>query len=617
MKRFICAVICIIMAFSAISVSAANVPNFMKQDYNNYTADYNMSLSFKSGAELDALFEEIGVKDEMSRQVDIQSFFETLLTSTEKANLQYSISEDYKKIDVALVSEVNQKIKPNVNLDVDIKAKSGMWLHADVAKQEFTFAVSMPYIQKYAIVDASEFEDEVKAVFFATLDTILNKDTINPIKEAVMELLLKHADVSMKSSKCVVKYDNDALIATLDEFVGYILTLSEEFGVPADEEIPSFEGLTFLGDKGITITYNLKGTKMGSIDMKADFAINISEIYTKFSGEEWPYETEGKLEFEFKSKEDISKLGTTKPVIPEFTEENSFSIVEEFFGSFGEVLDPEGYYEDVYVHHYASCWDTPEIAKDGVYFAPLKELVEYAYENCSEVIYAEDGVKVILSAPEMPQKELVFAIGDTNVSVTDVESGEVSVYTVSGATLMKDGIIYVSTDFFEKCLGWTLVDVTKDVLSQTMSYEYETGYYNDDYYEDMAYVDGYAYCDNVAQVSDGDVYLVPLRRMIEDAYVNCSEITYDNGNITIILSDPEAQVVKLTLSIGDNKVLVTSEGSEEVVYTTYAAHRMVDGMVFVSTDFFEKCLGWTMSEISLNVLENTLSCGYDTGKWDY
>ena len=75
MKKIICAVICIIMAFSAISVSAANVPNFMKLDYNNYTADYTLNLSFDSGEELVTLLEEVGAAEAMSKYLDIESCF--------------------------------------------------------------------------------------------------------------------------------------------------------------------------------------------------------------------------------------------------------------------------------------------------------------------------------------------------------------------------------------------------------------------------------------------------------------------------------------------------------------------------------------------------------------
>ena len=75
MKRIISVVICLIMAFSALSVSAANVPNFMKQDYNNYTADYTLNLSFDSGEELVALLEEVGAAESMSKHLDMKSFF--------------------------------------------------------------------------------------------------------------------------------------------------------------------------------------------------------------------------------------------------------------------------------------------------------------------------------------------------------------------------------------------------------------------------------------------------------------------------------------------------------------------------------------------------------------
>lgn len=488
MKKFICAVICIIMAFSAFSVSAANVPNFMKLDYNNYTADYTLNLSFDSGEELVALLDEVGATESMSKHLDMKSFFEGLINTNQKMNLQLNMTADYKKIDVALTGEYDKCIKPNMNLDIDYIAKYGMWLHLDVDKEELDLIYSTPLQQKYAYLNETEIPEELREQLFGALNAILDKEFIDEYEDALLEIMMEHADVSMKGSKCIVKYDNEAFIAMLTDVTSYISKKAEYMAEFAgaeyyEAEFLSLDGLKILGDEGITITYYLKGTKLDSAEIEADICIGLAEIYEKVDDEPWPYEASGDLDFTLKSKMQLTKMGTTKPMMPVLTEENSFSIAEELFWSYNYDeydYDDEYYYEEYsYVSSWASCYDVEEVVENGIYFVPLRELIEDAHYNCSEITYDKGKVTVMLTNPddESYAVTLSFCVGDNKVLVTEGE--ETVEYITSGTHRMVNGKVFVSTDFFEKSLGWTIDEMDKDLLNGTMHYEYDTGYWFD------------------------------------------------------------------------------------------------------------------------------------------
>ncbi len=480
MKKLVSLFVCFIMVFSAVTAGAANVPNFMKQDYNNYTADCQLSLSFESGRELAELLDIVGANEEISKHIDIKALSESLLSSDEKVNIELKMSEDYKRADIAVTMDHSQNIIANKNLGMTVSTKSGMWLHMNLDKEEFEVIYSTPFTNKYAVLDAADFPEDKRAEVFKALGAVFSKELIDPIKEEVLALTLKYAQVSMKGSRCIVKYDNDAFIATIDDMVNYAYSKLSQFGKQMfdeelpDMDIPSLKGVNILGDKGITITYYLKGTKISRAEMDADICVSVPDIYTKITGDIWPYETKGEFKFKLSEKADYTKLNTTNPRMPEITAENSFSILDkvllydeyEYYG--------EEYYEDMpYVYGYASCWDVKEICENGVYFVPLRELIEDAYYNCSEIIYKKGNVIITLSAPDSQEVKLTFYTGDNKVFVT--EGSDYTTYTLNGTHRLIDQKVYVSSDFFEKCMGWTLEYMSKDMLAGTLSYEYDTG----------------------------------------------------------------------------------------------------------------------------------------------
>ena len=52
MRKLVSMFLMIMIVFSALSVGAAAVPGFMTETYNNYTADYKVSMSIENADEI-------------------------------------------------------------------------------------------------------------------------------------------------------------------------------------------------------------------------------------------------------------------------------------------------------------------------------------------------------------------------------------------------------------------------------------------------------------------------------------------------------------------------------------------------------------------------------------
>ncbi len=481
MKKIVLFLLSFAVIFSAFGVSAASVPNFMAQPYNNYTADYTVSMIFEDGAEIASLLEETGVSEYIDRYIDIKSFLNSLLSTKTEMNVQLKISEDYRRADLAMTAKNEQGIDFNRNLSMDYKANMGMWLHMNLDKEEFRLIYSTPINHKYMVFDAAEqLPEEARVQVFDVFGKIFSKDFIDGVNASSLQLMAEHADISMKGSSCVIKYSNDSFTAMLDDAFDYAFAQLENIGTAHDvpmskPQIPSLRGVQILGDDGITYTYNLKGTKISRADVKADICVSIKDIYTKMTGEQWPYESDGKVSIEIKSEVNFTKLGTTNPVMPETTEENSFPLIDKSMLQDEYYYNYEEYAAEPFVYPYAYCWEAAEVCENGVYYAPLRALIEDAYFNGSEIVYNRGSVIVNLQNPEGEQ-HLNFYVGTDEVLVRSGGfADDDTTVKLSAPAKVVDGSVYVSVDFFEKCLGWQLEEMSKDMLGNTMCYGFYTG----------------------------------------------------------------------------------------------------------------------------------------------
>ncbi len=108
-----------------------------------------------------------------------------------------------------------------------------------------------------------------------------------------------------------------------------------------------------------------------------------------------------------------------------------------------------------------------------------------------------------------------------------------------------------------------------------------------------SYVNGYA---DYLPIKDGVIY-VPLRSVMEGAYGDTVNITYNNGVITL-----ESEYFdKIALTIGSDKVY--TKGS----YVSTDKVLKIDNVTYVGTDFFEEFFGLYLASANHNLKDDTYS----------
>ncbi len=474
MKKFVLLLLTVIITFSAFGVSAASVPKFMEQTYTNYTADYSLSMSFESGEEIVALLEEIEMLDDFCNYVDVKAILESLFQVKSKYNVQADISEDFRRMDMAVTSDTERSFVLNKNFDAICNFRAGMWLHLDIDKQELKMVYYTPLTNKYAVMDfAEDVPEEVKSEIFDTYDKIMNKEFVESIKKDILEIAVKYADISMKGSTCIVKYDNDAFAGLLDEAIDYVANYINDIdadinGQESSEiDVPSLKGVRLLGKNGITSTYKLGGTKIKSAQETWDISVSIPDIYTRITGLEWPYESEGCVDIKVKMDMDVTRMGTTHVIMPVLNDENSFNALSDIFGLGYDEYAYEEDWDEPYVLNYVWGHTDTDTFDGERYYMPLRCCLEDCYYNCSEITY-DNGTVTITAGYDEDVTNISLCVGE-NTAVVDG-----MLYTDLGEFKIIDGSVYASVDFYEKCLGWSLQQLDKDLLYGGLSYQFYT-----------------------------------------------------------------------------------------------------------------------------------------------
>ncbi len=475
MKKFVLFLLTVMIAFSAFGASAASVPNFMKHPYTNYTADYSLTMSFESSEEFVALLDEIEMPDEISNFIDVKALLESLFKADSKVNIQADVSEDFRRIDMAMTSETERSLVLNQNFDGIYNLRTGMWFHMDIDKEELKMVYSTPFTNKYAVMDFSEdVPEEVKAEIFDVYDKMFNKEFVDSLKKDITEISVKYADISMKGSECTIKYDNDAFTAMLDELMDYMVNYIGNItsDMTGEEitgfDVPSLKGIRFLGKDGVTSTYRLSGTKIASARETWDVSVSIADIYTRITGLEWPYESEGNIDIKIETDMNVTKIGTTHVTMPVLNDENSFSVFSDLFGAGYDEYTYEEDWDAPYVSYYVWGYTDTDTFDGERYYMPLRQCIEDCYYNCSEITY-DNGYVTISAGCDGDITNITLRVGE------DTAVADGMVYTDLGEFKLIDGSVYASVDFYEKCLGWSLENLNKDLLYGGLDY----GFYTD------------------------------------------------------------------------------------------------------------------------------------------
>lgn len=474
MKRTISIILMMVFAFSLVTANA-EVPKFLTESYNNYTGQYSVSLSFESGDDIIALFEELEMPKEVDNFVDLKALLKSLLSYDTQMLLQADISDDFKKIELGLTSKTLYKLDINSNLNIDADMKMGMWMKMDINEENPVFEViySHPMLNKYLVIDVFEMIDDEteKEETFRALEDIFNEEYITSIQETSVSLMEKYADIKMSGNVCTVKIDNDGFTKMMDEMMLVISEMMNESSENADSayvdetfgEIPSFAGLKILGDGGLVYKYSLFSGKISKIETSMDLDIDISNLVTRLTGEEWEYEARGRLTFGVKSDVKVSDIGKTKVDFPVITDENSFGIMEMM----PEPYEPEGEVkEKQYPNFYAEGYVDYLPVIDGDIYVPVRATFTSAYEDQVEIQY-NNGIITLHSSyfPGFTQLKMVVGSGKVYADSKEYKTGKV---------VERNGVSYVSYKLIEDVFGWQLSSAYYDMINKTYDYYFYT-----------------------------------------------------------------------------------------------------------------------------------------------
>ena len=329
MKKLISLLCASIIAFSTVCANAAT-PEFLSRAYNNYSSEQTFSVEFNSSESVYSLLDEVGFADWVNDYVDLDALLKSLFSLDTKMSVKLNASDDYSRIEMSMESVSNQKINVNDNLSTDINSKSGMWCLIDIKNEIFKVIYKTPVMNKYAYLDISDTDKDEEV--FSQLRTNFIKEFFEGASKFSSELLSKYADIKIQGANCIIKIDNEALLHMIGETVVFITSLLPESDAAELTNLiktaPDLSGIKLLGDDGITYKYSLIKGRPSSMEMKADFCLNIAEIYSQLSGMEWEYESDGIIDFTIKSTARLSKYGDTKVVFPELTDEKSVKLYE-------------------------------------------------------------------------------------------------------------------------------------------------------------------------------------------------------------------------------------------------------------------------------------------------
>lgn len=469
MKKILSTLLAVLLMLQSVAFADTSIPDFLTEVYTNYTADYSISMTFDSSADIVALLEELEMPEEVSYYVDMKALLQTMLSYEGKMKLQADIDDNYEKIQMALTSESIHSIDVNSNLNVGVNAKLGMWLNMDFSNGEnpvFDLVYSHPFLNKYLKISSADILDEESIALFKA---VFKKEYIEPINKKAAELFTRYATIQSTGNKHTITMDNDSFTAYMDELMPYILgMMATVTGEEVDMSVfPSMKGQQLLGEGGLECTVTVQDGHAVMEEIKMDIELDISKLYTDATGEECEYNAKGKLDFTVEETVNISKIGSTTVEFPVLTAENSFTMAD---------LEPDYSdieYEEEYTPEYPVwlVWGESQTLPiiDGEIYVPLRRTLESAYEHSVVIDYAN---RVVTAKSEyFPEfGTLTLTIGSDKVYTDGTE------HTIGNAFLI-DNTTYVNSKLFCDVFGWELSSVQHDLMEDIYSYTFRTGIY--------------------------------------------------------------------------------------------------------------------------------------------
>lgn len=485
MKKLLSVVVLLVMLL-AVSVGAESL-DFFKTPVYNYTAEGQISMSVDNPEEMvNAVQSLLGIGDYLGEfeTGDMFMLLSSILSYDADVKVMYDVNEDFSKIKMYMGLDCIYDVDVNTNLGVDVDLNLEAWGDLDISDMnnpKFFFVIASPLSGKYMYGDLFEFipEDESKLMVLSVLKAFLNKKFADELYMAVVDSYEENAEITTEGSATVIKFDNAAYLKMADDMMDVLVKkiqslIPHEQALGAEHMIVSYEdlGLQILGKDGAVIKYGENGEISSSIDLCLDFG----SIYESFAGMELGFENGLVFDFTLGETQNVYDVNKTEVVLPTLTEGNSINIYNLVFPEVDYEEDYDENYVEEYPLFYASAFSTYMPDVEGEIYVPFRMLLEDAYGENINIGY-DSGFITVTSEYFYDMEKLSFKVGESkaNVDGFDFEVGKI---------ILKDGVTYVSSDFFEIIFGWTLDSASYDMLYGEYYFGFFTESFEDEYYEE-------------------------------------------------------------------------------------------------------------------------------------
>lgn len=378
--------------------------------------------------------------------IDFKLLFESLTEAKTTMEYETYVSEDNKKIQIAMSMEFDVPVKLNSEFAVEAWTKLGMWMDLDVTDENnpvVKVIYKVPFMKKYMVMDMSESyksNPEMLSVF--------DNEKMKEINDKAVEILTKNADISKKGNEYTLKFTDQTAKQYIFDCFDLSNAIMPEQAVSNKEfkeallAVKDFcDNIPVFGQNGLVM--KLKKNSSGYItaeETEAHICLNVYDILTHFSQSTKGLERDKAfIDMTFKTTATVTNHNKVTPQLPIITEENS------------EILPVIGGVDIIGSSFYYDATSAPIFKNNKVYY-PVEEM---AFQCGNEPAF--DGNKLTIKDGDF---SATVSIDDFNTETPEIITENAGVYCTEVVLMGLNMFVYNTSYDFEK-------------NSFTFSYRYE------------------------------------------------------------------------------------------------------------------------------------------------
>lgn len=432
------------------------------------TLKLNQPLGFMEGM----------AEDGLTAPFDPQMLVEGLFETNGKMSGAYEMSEDYKKLKMAMEMELNLPIAINEDLKNTTWMRMGMWLEwdfSDLEKPVYRLITKTPVDSNYMVLDMAGMMQDADADALKKLDSILTEENIQAMSETMQEVLEEHAKVELSRGVYTATLDDAGMKAYLKEMLSgdFVTQYSQLEGDVQAEALAAVKGFVealdevqLFAEDALVMKAELDaGGKLSVLETSIHVDTNLYELMSAFD-----IDTEGvlteensRLDFTLASTDTYTKQGASVDIsFPELNENNSIDYAEELLDPMPEPFDApseepvhldtypenEEAYDGIFPENTLYAFDDAlPVALDGTAYLPLRPIMGSFGVRSEEIIWKDGAVKVVPQEVTDRFSEFSVRAGESTVRLDGEE------IAVSEPAVIIQDRMYMSEHFLSEVFG--------------------------------------------------------------------------------------------------------------------------------------------------------------------